>query len=165
MIFISKISRRYKVEALKSTFQLYVGNSYRSQKVDFSIDVVADFRTFFEHVSGLDFRQKRPEGSGRTFLQILAKLRSNFNAVHLYRFFGINLFPLFATFQNDIYIFGTYYLINFNFFALDKFLFDIFIHSLTPFVFLSSSVFFCLCVFFSFRFPIYLHERLRSPVR
>ena len=121
--------------------------------------------SWFSNIFRTCFRTRFSTKTPRTFLQILAKLRSNFYAVHLYRFFGINLFPLFATFQNDIYIFGTYYLINFNFFALDKFLFDIFIHSLTPFVFLSSSVFFCLCVFFSFRFPIYLHERLRSLVR
>ena len=51
------------------------------------------------------------------------------------------------------------YLINFNFFALDKFLFDIFIHSLSPFVFLSSSVFLPLRSRFDFQ---YTYDQLRS---
>ena len=55
MIFIWKISRRYKVEALKSTFQ------FMSEIVQITKSRRADFRPFFEHVSGLDFRQKRPE--------------------------------------------------------------------------------------------------------
>ena len=53
------------------------------------------------------------------------------------------------------------YLINFNFFALNKFLFDIFIHSLSPFVFFSRP-FFCL---FSFRFPIYLRSTPIATIR
>ena len=159
MIFIWKISRRYKVEPLKSTFQLYVGNRTDHKKSTFG----SMLQLIFEHFSNLfpySIFDKNAQNLFTDFGKTSIKfLRGSFVSIFW------DQFPLFATFQNDIYIFGTYYLINFNFFALDKFLFDIFIHSLTPFVFLSSSVFFCLCVFFSFRFPIYLHERLRSPVR
>ena len=157
MIFIWKISRRYKVEPLKSTFQLYVGNRTDHKKSTFR----SMLQLIFEHVSGLDFRQKRPEPFYR-FWQNFDQIFTRFICID---FLGSIYFHFLRLFKTTFISLGHITLLTLIFLhwtsSSSIFSFILSLHSffsLRPFFFASA-------FFFSFRFPIYLHERLRSLVR
>ena len=144
MIFIWKISRRYKSRGPQIDIPVICRKSYRSQKVDFSIDVVADFRTFFEHVSGLDFRQKRPEPFYR-FWQNFDQIFTRFICID---FLGSLYFHFLRLFKTTFISLGYITLLTLIFLhwtsSSSIFSFILSLHSffsLRPF-------FFCLCVFF-----------------